>query len=171
MPDGYLGSYTADRRWISWDVWRHKCDLIGLLTYWRYTGDARYLKFGEYIASNYDADGGPGVLTNPELYGCVCRVGNGHAGEMTTARGPLVLAFDQAHIPDTEMPCRLLPAAGTSSDIDVRPAPSRSLSGEPVFETEGRLAGGAIRPVYLVPFAFAGQDGKSVFDVAIACQD
>jgi DUF1680 family protein len=37
-PDGYLGTYTDDKRWTSWDVWVHKYDLIGLLTYYRVTG-------------------------------------------------------------------------------------------------------------------------------------
>ena len=37
--DGYLGTYTADDRWTEWDVWAHKYNLIGLLTYIRYTGD------------------------------------------------------------------------------------------------------------------------------------
>jgi DUF1680 family protein len=37
-PDGYLGTYTEDKRWTSWDVWVHKYDLIGLLTYYHVTG-------------------------------------------------------------------------------------------------------------------------------------
>ncbi len=44
MPDGYLGTYTADKRWTSWDVWVHKYDLIGLLSYYRVTGDAASLQ-------------------------------------------------------------------------------------------------------------------------------
>jgi DUF1680 family protein len=39
LPDGYLGTYTDDKRWTSWDVWVHKYDLIGLLSYYRITGD------------------------------------------------------------------------------------------------------------------------------------
>ena len=43
-PDGYLGTYTADKRFglypgADWDVWVHKYNLLGLLTYHRYTGD------------------------------------------------------------------------------------------------------------------------------------
>ncbi len=38
LPDGYLGTYTDDKRWTSWDVWTHKYDLIGLLHYYRATG-------------------------------------------------------------------------------------------------------------------------------------
>ena len=38
-PDGYLGTYLLARRWTNWDVWVHKYDLIGLLTYYQYTHD------------------------------------------------------------------------------------------------------------------------------------
>jgi len=39
LPDGYLGTYLEKDRWTEWDVWVHKYDLIGLLTYVRYTGN------------------------------------------------------------------------------------------------------------------------------------
>ncbi len=38
QPGGYLGTYTEDRRWTSWDVWVHKYDLLGLIAYYRATG-------------------------------------------------------------------------------------------------------------------------------------
>jgi uncharacterized protein len=43
-PDGYLGTYTKETRFglfpgADWDVWSHKYNLLGLLTYYRYTGD------------------------------------------------------------------------------------------------------------------------------------
>ena len=43
-PDGYLGTYAADQRFglfpdADWDVWSHKYNLIGLMTYYQYTGD------------------------------------------------------------------------------------------------------------------------------------
>jgi uncharacterized protein len=43
-PDGYLGTYTADQRFglfpgADWDVWVHKYNLVGLLTYHQHTGD------------------------------------------------------------------------------------------------------------------------------------
>ena len=40
LADGYLGTYVEAERWTFWDVWAHKYNLIGLLTYMRYTGDA-----------------------------------------------------------------------------------------------------------------------------------
>jgi uncharacterized protein len=39
LPDGYLGTYLDKDRWTEWDVWAHKYNLIGLLTYMRYTGN------------------------------------------------------------------------------------------------------------------------------------
>lgn len=41
--DGYLGTYTDDQRWTSWDVWVHKYNLIGLLAYHGISGDQRAL--------------------------------------------------------------------------------------------------------------------------------
>lgn len=43
-PDGYLGTYSEGKRFglyegADWDVWSHKYNLIGLLTYYRYTGN------------------------------------------------------------------------------------------------------------------------------------
>ena len=39
LPDGYLGTYVDEKRWTEWDVWAHKYNLIGLITYMRYTGN------------------------------------------------------------------------------------------------------------------------------------
>jgi uncharacterized protein len=39
LPDGYLGTYVESERWTNWDVWAHKYNLIGLITYMRYTGN------------------------------------------------------------------------------------------------------------------------------------
>ena len=41
--DGYLGTYSLEgkpwSRWSEWDVWAHKYNIIGLVTYMRYTGN------------------------------------------------------------------------------------------------------------------------------------
>jgi DUF1680 family protein len=62
LPDGYLGTYTEDQRWTSWDVWVHKYDLIGLLSYYRVTGDQPALdaakKAGDLLARTFGT--GPG---------------------------------------------------------------------------------------------------------------
>lgn len=39
LADGYLGTYLEKDRWTEWDVWAHKYNLIGLVTYMRYTGN------------------------------------------------------------------------------------------------------------------------------------
>jgi DUF1680 family protein len=39
LADGYLGTYLDKNRWTDWDVWAHKYNLIGLVTYMRYTGN------------------------------------------------------------------------------------------------------------------------------------
>lgn len=39
LEDGYLGTYVDTERWTEWDVWAHKYNLIGLITYMRYTGN------------------------------------------------------------------------------------------------------------------------------------
>jgi hypothetical protein len=38
LQDGYLGTYTPDEYWTSWDVWSHKYNLYGLLGYYKATG-------------------------------------------------------------------------------------------------------------------------------------
>jgi DUF1680 family protein len=62
LPDGYLGTYTDDQRWTSWDVWVHKYDLIGLLSYYRVTGYEPALeaakKIGDLLARTFGD--GPG---------------------------------------------------------------------------------------------------------------
>jgi hypothetical protein len=49
LPDGYLGTYTEDQRWTSWDVWVHKYDLIGLISYYQATGSTLALEASERI--------------------------------------------------------------------------------------------------------------------------
>jgi DUF1680 family protein len=38
LKNGYLGTYTPDNYWTSWDVWSHKYNLYGLLAYYTTTG-------------------------------------------------------------------------------------------------------------------------------------
>lgn len=49
LPDGYLGTYTDDKRWTSWDVWVHKYDLLGLISYSQATGNAAALDTAKRI--------------------------------------------------------------------------------------------------------------------------
>ncbi|GAB3221397.1 glycoside hydrolase family 127 protein [Spirosoma arcticum] len=38
LEDGYLGTYLPEKYWTAWDVWAHKYDLLGLLSYYAATG-------------------------------------------------------------------------------------------------------------------------------------
>jgi uncharacterized protein len=62
--DGYLGTYLPDKRFglypdADWDVWSHKYNLIGLLTYYQYTGDKPALaacrKMGDLLLATFPA--------------------------------------------------------------------------------------------------------------------
>lgn len=64
-PDGYLGTYVPEKRFglypdADWDVWVHKYDLLGLLTYYQYTGNKAALgacrRVGDLLANTF----GPG---------------------------------------------------------------------------------------------------------------
>jgi DUF1680 family protein len=61
-PDGYLGTYAPAQRFTlapdaDWDVWVHKYDLLGLLTYYQYTGNAPALtacrKVGDLLCATF----------------------------------------------------------------------------------------------------------------------
>ncbi len=48
-PDGYLGTYAPEKRFglfpnADWDVWSHKYNLLGLMTYYQFTGDKAALE-------------------------------------------------------------------------------------------------------------------------------
>jgi len=57
LPDGYLGTYVTEKRWTEWDVWSHKYNLIGLLSYYRLTGDEASLaacrKVGDLLVKTF----------------------------------------------------------------------------------------------------------------------
>ena len=62
--DGYLGTYVPKKRFglypgNDWDVWSHKYNLIGLLTYYQYTGDPAALracrKMGDLLIATFPA--------------------------------------------------------------------------------------------------------------------
>ena len=61
-PDGYLGTYLPEQRFglfkgADWDVWSHKYNLIGLLTYYQYTGNESALnacrKMGDLLIATF----------------------------------------------------------------------------------------------------------------------
>ena len=63
-PDGYLGTYVPEKRFglypqADWNVWSHKYNLMGLLTYYQYTGNEAALgacrKVGDLLAATFPA--------------------------------------------------------------------------------------------------------------------
>lgn len=63
--DGYLGTYVKEKRFgqykgADWDVWSHKYNLIGLLTYYQYTGNEAALqacrKMGDLLVRTFPAE-------------------------------------------------------------------------------------------------------------------
>lgn len=60
LPDGYLGTYTDNQRWTSWDVWVHQYDLIGLLSYYQVSGDQAALDAARKIGDLLSQAFGPG---------------------------------------------------------------------------------------------------------------
>ncbi|MBI5383851.1 MAG: glycoside hydrolase family 127 protein [Verrucomicrobia bacterium] len=63
-PDGYLGTYVPEKRFglfqgADWDVWSHKYNLIGLLTYHQFTGNEAALKacrkIGDLLIATFPA--------------------------------------------------------------------------------------------------------------------
>jgi len=62
LEDGYLGTYEEKNRWKSWDVWAHKYNLIGLLTYARCTGNAAPLdtcrRMADLLCNTFGDDAG-----------------------------------------------------------------------------------------------------------------
>jgi DUF1680 family protein len=70
--DGYLGTYVDDQRWTSWDVWVHKYDLIGLLAWYRISGDERALTASRHIGDLLIATfqtGGRDIIKSSEHVG------------------------------------------------------------------------------------------------------
>jgi hypothetical protein len=64
-PDGYLGTYVPEQRFglykgADWDVWSHKYNLLGLLTYYQYTGNAPALEASRKVGDLLIHTFGPG---------------------------------------------------------------------------------------------------------------
>lgn len=62
LDDGYLGTYLDKDRWTEWDVWAHKYNLIGLVTYMRYTGNLAPLpacrRMGDLLCNTFGDEPG-----------------------------------------------------------------------------------------------------------------
>lgn len=71
-PDGYLGTYAPNQRWTAWDVWTHKYNLIGLLSYYELSGDGAVLtacrKMGDLLVRTFgEAPGQRDIVFNAAI--------------------------------------------------------------------------------------------------------
>jgi DUF1680 family protein len=68
QEDGYLGTYLEKDRWTEWDVWAHKYNLIGLITYMRYTGNMEPLpacrRMGDLLCNTFGDEPGKRDIIN-----------------------------------------------------------------------------------------------------------
>jgi uncharacterized protein len=66
--NGYLGTYAPKDYWTAWDVWAHKYDLLGLLSYYSVTGYQQALdasvKIGDLMCKTFGT--APGQLNIEE---------------------------------------------------------------------------------------------------------
>ncbi|GAB2574046.1 glycoside hydrolase family 127 protein [Spirosoma areae] len=64
LESGYLGTYIPANYWKAWDVWAHKYDLLGLLSYYEATGYSPALetatRVGDLLVRSFG--NGPGQL-------------------------------------------------------------------------------------------------------------
>ena len=89
-------------------------------------------------------------------------------GKAALLHGPLVLALDMALNPEIGNLRRVELATEDVVKLQLTAAPEKAKAGEWVFKTTGRLAGEEKPiPLYLTPYATAGQDGKSRYEVWI----
>jgi DUF1680 family protein len=101
QADGYLGTYLPKDRWTSWDVWVHKYCLIGLLTYYKYTGDPDALNSAKRIGDLLCATFGKGrrdIITAGEHIGMAA----------TSVMEPMVLLYRQTGDPQYLAFCRYI---------------------------------------------------------------
>ncbi len=69
LPTGYLGTYVEKDYWKHWDVWSHKYNLIGLLTYYEFTADTAALdasrKVGDLLCRTFgEGEGQQNIALN-----------------------------------------------------------------------------------------------------------
>jgi DUF1680 family protein len=92
-----------------------------------------------------------------------------NAGKAAVMVGPLVLALDAAYWPRPRPLFFVTLGSDRIETLRLTPAPELSRSGEPVYRAFGAWNGVSGRPplLALTPYAWAGQDGKSRYEVWI----
>lgn len=85
-PDGYLGTYSAEDRWKSWDMWIQAHNIMALLVYYDVTKQQYALEAARRVADRVLADFGPGKASVSLT---------GHHGGMASSSvlEPIILLF------------------------------------------------------------------------------
>jgi hypothetical protein len=128
--DGYMGTYAPGKRfgleaYANWDVWVHKYDLIGLLTYYQYTHDPASLaaccRIGDLLIATF----GPGKKS-------INSAGTHQGMAATSVLEPMVLLYratgDMRYLEFAEY---------IASSLDAADGPhlvSSLLGGKPVYQ-------------------------------------
>lgn len=86
QPDGYLGAYSAEDRWKSWDVWVQAHNLLALLAYFEVSGQATALEAARRVADRLLADFGPGKAS-------LQTTGHHHGMASSSVLEPFILLF------------------------------------------------------------------------------
>lgn len=90
-PDGYLGTYAPDQRFglypnADWDVWSHKYNMLGLLSYYQITGDKDALVCCRRMADLLIRTFGPGKKS-------ILSAGTQQGMASTSVLEPIVLLY------------------------------------------------------------------------------
>jgi DUF1680 family protein len=122
----------------------------------------------QYLTLDRNWHRGDTVTLTMQMPERVVRGDHDNAGKAAILYGPLVLALDTALNPGITGIRRVELAGETPTVHLLPPAPGSANPGDMRFQTEGKIAGeNATKPLLLAPYANAGQDGKSRFEVWI----
>lgn len=87
QADGYIGNYAPTHHLAQWDVWGRKYTALGLLSYYRLTGDKKALESARRLIDHLMTEVGPGLVEIPS-------VGNYHGMAASSVLEPVVYLYN-----------------------------------------------------------------------------
>jgi DUF1680 family protein len=88
--DGYIGNYADSAHLQQWDVWGRKYSMLGLLHYYRITGDSRALVAATRVADQLLTETGPGKKN-------IVNTGNYRGMASSSILEPMLLLYRLTH--------------------------------------------------------------------------